>query len=125
MVQDGLAELHPLLSVVQGVLVGGPRQADGAGGEWVRVRSKVRMAILKPSPSSPSRFSAGTSTSSSARLAVTEARMPSLRSGGPGTTPGRSASTMKAVIPRSPRETSTVAKTTYRSAMPALVMKCL
>src|SRR5574341_1496715 len=91
----------------------------------VRVMSNVRMAILKPSPSAPSRFSTGTSTSSRIRLAVCEARMPIFFSFLPGFTPFQSFSTMKVVTASVPRDGSTVAKTTYTSARPALVMNVL
>lgn len=57
------------------------------------------MAILKPIPGSPSRFSLGMRQSSKMRLAVDEARMPSLSSFLPSVSPGVGMGTRKALIP--------------------------
>ena len=56
------------------------------------------MAILKPLPSSPRTFSAGTRTSAKLTVVVEEARMPILSSCGPWLTPSQAASTTNAVI---------------------------
>ena len=74
-----------------------------------RVRSRVIIASLKPLFSSPSRFSAGISTSSKEMVAVLEARWPILSSFLSTVTPGRSASTTKALIPRWPASGSVLA----------------
>ncbi len=58
------------------------------------------IATLKPAPTSPITFAAGTRTSSKIGVPVGEARIPSLCSSLPTLKPGRSASTTKAVIPR-------------------------
>ena len=81
------------------------------------------MAILKPLPSSPTRFLAGMRTFSKRRSVVLESTMPILSSALPTDTPGRSFSTMKQVMPLVPRLRSTVANTVYTSARPPLVMK--
>ena len=54
-----------------------------------RRRSRVAMAILKPSPSSPMRFAAGTRTSSKVSSAVGEPRIPILCSTRGAEKPGR------------------------------------
>jgi hypothetical protein len=61
--------------------------------------TKLTMAILKPIPGSPSRFSLGIRQSSKMRLAVEEARMPSLSSFLPSVSPGVGMGTRKALIP--------------------------
>ena len=81
-----------------------------------RVKSRVRMAIRKPSPSSPRRFSAGTSQSWRWSATVGEARMPILRSFLPTAKPGKPGSTRKAVIPRGPLPGSTVANSVITPA---------
>jgi len=68
----------------------------------MRPPSSVDIAILKPCPSAPSRFAAGTRQSWSAISTVSEARMPILSSCLPIENPGRSGVTMNAVIPRLP-----------------------
>lgn len=60
------------------------------------------MAILKPSPGSPSRLSLGMRQSSKMRLAVDEARMPSLSSFFPSVSPGVGMGTRKALMPWRP-----------------------
>src|SRR5581483_4324792 len=60
------------------------------------------MAILKPSPSSPIRFAAGTRTSCSANADVSVARWPLLSRCFSIVTPGVSMGTMKADIPVAP-----------------------
>jgi hypothetical protein len=62
------------------------------------VRSSVASATERPLPATPIRFSAGTRTSVKAGLPVGEPLMPSLCSSLPGSTPARSASTMKAEL---------------------------
>lgn len=57
------------------------------------------MAILKPIPGSPSRLSLGMRQSSKMRLAVDEARMPSLSSFFPSVSPGVGMGTRKALMP--------------------------
>ncbi len=74
-----------------------------------RVRSRVVIASLKPWFSSPSMFSAGTSTSSKEIVAVFEARWPSLSSFLSTVTPSASRSTTKAVMPRWPASGSVLA----------------
>ena len=74
-----------------------------------RVRSRVIIASLKPLFSSPSRFSAGTSTSLNEIVAVLEARCPSLSSFLSTVTPSRSRSTTKAEMPRWPASLSVFA----------------
>src|SRR3989441_379955 len=64
-----------------------------------RVTSRVRIAILNPSPSSPSRWSTGTGQSVKWSATVGEARMPSFFSFLPTEKPGVPFSTRKAVTP--------------------------
>ena len=64
-----------------------------------RVRSKVRIAILKPSPSTPTTFSGPSFTSSNSTSVVFDARCPILFSFLPTDTPGVARSTTKQVIP--------------------------
>lgn len=59
----------------------------------------LTMAILKPIPGSPSRLSLGMRQSSKMRLAVDEARMPSLSSFFPSVSPGVGMGTRKALMP--------------------------
>ena len=88
--------------------------------------SSVVIAILKPWPSCPSRFSLGTRHSSKVTVAVEVARiprrrsdygrgmkqhLPSLSSFLPRLTPGARMSTMKAEMPLCLSERSVVAKT--------------
>ena len=65
----------------------------------IRPSLRVSIAILYPSPTFPTTFSSGTSTSSNDRASVEEARMPSLSSFFPLPNPFQSDSTRKAVIP--------------------------
>ena len=65
-----------------------------------RVLSSVCIAILKPSPSSPSRFAAGTCTSWKASAEVSVARWPILSRCFSIVTPSASVGTTKAVSPR-------------------------
>ena len=65
-----------------------------------RERSSVRMAILKPSPSSPSRFSTGISQSEKCRATVGEPWIPSFFSFLPTENPFMPGSTRNAVMPR-------------------------
>ena len=67
-----------------------------------RVLSSVRIAILKPSPSSPSRFAAGTRTSWNATAEVSVARWPILSRCFSTVTPVASVGTTNAVRPRWP-----------------------
>lgn len=57
------------------------------------------MAILKPIPSCPSRLALGIRQSSNIRLAVEEARIPSLSSFFPSESPGVGMGTRKALMP--------------------------
>ena len=68
----------------------------------MRPPSRVFMACLKPTPSSPRRFSSGTATSSRISSEVSLARMPSLFSCLPARKPGVPFSTMKALMPSVP-----------------------
>ena len=83
------------------------------------------MAILKPLPSLPSRFSLGTMQSSKIRSQVEEPRMPIFFSCLPVEKPGKSFSTMKAEMPWLPLDLSVMANTTKVSATLPLVMKHL
>ncbi len=88
-----------------------------------RVRSSVIIANLKPSPSRPSRFSAGTSQSVKISSAVCDPLMPIFSSMRPTEKPGKSFSTMKALIPRVPTFGSVIAKMELTCASPPFVMK--
>mmetsp|Transcript_17854 Transcript_17854/g.54891 ORF Transcript_17854/g.54891 Transcript_17854/m.54891 type:complete len:405 (+) Transcript_17854:129-1343(+) len=84
-----------------------------------RVLSKAPMAILKPAPSWPSTFSAGTTTSSKKSGRVSEQRWPMLMSLSPTVMPGESASTMKPVIFRPTLASASVtARTKYQPPSP-------
>ena len=74
-----------------------------------RVRSSVIIASRKPWFSSPSRYSAGISTSSNWICAVSEARWPSLSSFFITETPGASRGTTKAEMPLCPASGSVFA----------------
>ena len=75
----GTAELPALLRVGDRGVDAALADPDAAGGDAVAAASRARdIAILKPSPTSPSIASSGTSTSSSESSAVSEARSPSL-----------------------------------------------
>ena len=87
-----------------------------------RVKSSVRMAILKPSPSSPRRFAPGTRTSWNATADVSVERWPILSRCCSRTTPPASAGTMNAVRPRWPCDLSVDAKSVNQDAYPAFVM---
>ena len=83
------------------------------------------IAIAKPSPSSPTRFAAGTSQSSKVRIPVFPARTPSLPWSDSLLNPGNERSTMKAVIPLWPLLRSTLAKTRTWSAVSARLIQIL
>ena len=84
------------------------------------------MAIVKPSPSAPRRFSTGTRTSSKFSSAVGEPRIPILCSTRATAKPGVSVSTMKALIPlRPPASGSVRAKAIRTLATLPWVMKRL
>ena len=91
----------------------------------IRPPSSVVMAILKPLPTSPSRFSFGTMQSSKTSSQVEEPRMPIFFSWAPTLNPGKPFSTMNAEMPLFPRLLSVIAKITNTLANPALVMKIL
>lgn len=91
----------------------------------MRPVSRVCMAILKPSPGSPSRLSLGMRQSSKMRLAVDEARMPSLSSFFPSVRPGVGMGTRKALMPLLCKDLSVLAKTTTAEASQALVIQAL
>ena len=77
------------------------------------------IAIVKPSPSSPTRFSSGTRTLSKASSPVLPAQMPSLPLIVPVVKPGMPRSTMNAVIALCFWPRSSVAKTRKWSATSA------
>ena len=84
------------------------------------------MAILKPSPSSPTRWAAGTRTPSRFTIAVGWLFHPSLCSGAPKLRPSAPFSTRKQVMPPGPEPGSPVrAMMKYTSAAPAPEMKAL
>src|SRR5579875_3626151 len=90
-----------------------------------RLRSNVRMAILNPSPSAPSRALFGMRTSSKTTSPVSAARWPSLFFMRCFLMPGRSAGKTKAVMPAWRSLRSRVAKATYQLATVPFEMKCL
>ena len=69
------------------------------------------MAILKPAPSPPITFPAGTLTSCMITSAVLESRMPILSSCFPTVSPSESRSTMNIVRPLAPLPASVTAST--------------
>ena len=81
------------------------------------------MAIEKPRPSPPSRFSAGTRTSSRITGRVGWAFHPIFFSFGPNDRPSASAGTRNALMPRAPGS-PVRAMTTYTDASPAPEMNC-
>ncbi len=83
------------------------------------------MSTLTPRPTSPSTFSAGTSQSSKMSSQVSDPRIPSLSSFWAVEYPGKSFSTMKAVMPRAPAAGSVFAYTTSTSACGPLVIHIL
>ncbi len=89
----------------------------------MRPPSSVDMAIRNPSPTCPSSWPAGTRTPSKASCAVSEARMPSLRSLAMTAKPGLLVSTMKAAMPLCLSAGSVWANTISTSAWAPLVMK--
>ena len=88
-----------------------------------RSRSKVRIPSLKPSPSGPIRFSSGTQQpeNPSSPKGWGEERIWGPRK----ESPGAPASTRKQERPRLLAARSVAAKTTWKSAIPALEMKVL
>src|SRR4029453_13311065 len=87
-----------------------------------RVKSRVFIAILKPSPSSPSLYSTGTRTSWKASADVSVARWPILSRCFSTVTPSSEVGTTNAESPLCPLLLSVEAKTTSQSAWPAFVM---
>ena len=85
----------------------------------------MRIAILNPSPSSPSRFAAGTRASSKTSSPVVDPLIPIFGSTRATSNPGVSASTTNAEIPECPWSGSVFANTVYSCATPALVMNRL
>lgn len=71
----------------------------GGPGKGAPFPAPLTMAILKPIPCAPSRFSLGMRQSSKMRLAVEEALMPSLSSFLPSERPGHGMGTRKALMP--------------------------
>ena len=69
------------------------------------------MAILKPSPSAPTRFSAGTWTFEKKSSPVEPAQIPSLLGIRRASTPSQARSTTNAEMPLWPAEGSLLAKT--------------
>ena len=91
----------------------------------VRPLLRMRIATLKPLPSSPRRWSSGTRTLSKKTAAVELALSPILSSWGPVLTPGMSRVTMKALsFPRS-SGLPVLAKTVKKLASPPLVIHSL
>ncbi len=125
-VGDALAELLAVGGVGDRRVERALRDAHRLRGDREPRRSRVAIAILKPSPSAPSRFAAGTRTSSNVSSAVGEPRMPILCSTRGAAKPGVSVSTMKALIPlRPPAAGSVRAKTVSTLATEPWVMKRL
>src|SRR6266850_1507861 len=89
----------------------------------MRPPSRVDRASLKPPPASPSRFAAGTRQSWKTSCAVSDPRMPSLRSSLPTLKPFVPFSTTNAAMPLLPFAGSVCAKTIATSAIEPLVMK--
>ncbi len=88
----------------------------------MRPPSSVVIAILKPSPSRPSRFSSGTRTSVRKISTVPEALTPSLTWCRERSKPGVEASTRNAEIPRAFFAGSVIAKSRQTSASCPQVM---
>ena len=84
---DGLAELHALLGVLEGLLEGGAGHADGGRGHAGAGEVEGLHDVPKPWPAGTSRFSLGTLTLSKMTSEVLEARMPILSSFLPMDTP--------------------------------------
>ena len=82
----------------------------------------MRIAILNPSPSSPSRFATGTRAPSKTSSPVVEPAMPIFGSSRDTSKPGVPASMTNAVIPSCPARGSVFANTVYTLATPAFVM---
>ncbi len=95
---DGLAELDALLGVLDGLVQAPSARPRAWAAMPIRPPSRVSMAILKPLPSWPSRFSLGTTQSSKIRSQVARRGYPS-SSRLPMEKPGKSFSTMKAEMP--------------------------
>ena len=83
------------------------------------------MATVKPWPSAPRRFSAGTTTSSRTSSPVGEPFSPIFLNTCPTRTPGAPAGTRNALTPAAFSSGPERAKTMYRPARPTLVMKIL
>ena len=79
--------------------------------------SSTFIAILKPPPSGPSMFAAGTRHSVNVSSTVGEPRMPIFFSSLPTANPGVPFSTTNALIPFAPFSGSVTAKTVTMSAM--------
>ena len=71
----------------------------------------MRIAILNPSPSAPSRFAAGMRQSSNASSPVVDPEMPIFGSRRVTSKPGASASTTNAEMPECPADGSVFANT--------------
>ena len=91
----------------------------------MRLAFSTCIVSLKPSPSSPRRFSAGTGQPSKTSSLVVEARIPILPCWGFTSKPGRSRSTMKASTPLVRRLRSWLASTTNVLASVPFVMYSL
>ncbi len=83
------------------------------------------MAILKPSPMFPNRFSFGTIQSLNISSVVDEPLIPILSSSFPILNPGKSFSTINADMPLVPLVLSVIAKIIYTSACPPFVINIL
>ncbi len=89
----------------------------------MRPSFSVSIAILYPSPTFPTTFSAGTSRSSNASASVEDARIPSLSSFLPFEKPFHCDSTRNAVMPLYPLLLSAFAKTRNSSASRPFVIQ--
>ena len=96
--------------------------ADRAHGGAGRDEVGVCIAILKPSPSSPSRFSAGATTSWNAIADVSVERCPILSRCFSAVTPSASISTTNADSPLCPLGRSVEAEADDHDALPPFVM---
>ncbi len=86
----------------------------------MRPASSTCSVLMKPCPSSPSSWSAGTRQSSKMTSLVSLARIPSLFSFLPAVIPGVPCSTTNAEMPRCPLARSVTAMTTITPPMPAV-----
>lgn len=88
--------------------VSGGQLSPGTSPWGPRSWAELTIAILKPIPGSPSRLFLGMRQSSKMRLAVDEARIPSLSSFFPSVSPGVGMGTRKALMPCKGRQTDSM-----------------